>query len=150
MFPKDPQRMYVEDINLAKEALDNASKLIESRLSMIEKIDAHPLSWSVSTQFQKMKRAKTDDEDDKLFAAAEKKVKEDKKAKEDEARLRKISSGKQKLNFVSKAPFGKFGNAVDFLLVEQGFRFCFVDQGRRCSLLHCVMIENFGNYGFLG
>ena len=106
--------MFLEDVNLAKEALNNASKLIESRLSMIEKIDAHPLSWPVATQFQKMKRAKTDDEDDKLFAAAEKKVKEDKKAREDEARMRKTSSGKQKLNFVSKSSFGRFGNEFEF------------------------------------
>ena len=35
--------MYVEDVNLAKESLAKALQLIESRMTMIEKVDAHPL-----------------------------------------------------------------------------------------------------------
>ena len=102
--------MYIEDVNLAKDALGNALKLIESRMAMIERIDAHPLSWPVATQYQKMKRAKVDDEDDKIFAAAEKKVKDEKKAKSDEAKQRQ--TGKQKLNFVSKSAYGRYGEWI--------------------------------------
>ena len=69
--------MFIEDVTLAKEALDRATALIDARMNMIEKVDNHPLSWPVATEYQKLKRARTDDEDDKLFAAAEKKVKDE-------------------------------------------------------------------------
>ena len=103
--------MYLKDVNLAKEALDNAMKLIDSRMSMsyVERIDDHPLSWPVATEYQKMKRAQSDGEDDKIFAAAEKKVKEERTKKSDEAKQRQIAVGKQRMNFVPKASYGKFG-----------------------------------------
>ena len=107
--------MYVEDITLAKEALEKAATLIEGRMSMIEKVDAHPLSWPVATEFQKMKRARVDNEDDKLFAAAEKKVKEDRKVKNEEARSKAQTTGKQRMNFMQKPSMsqGRFGNAFE-------------------------------------
>ena len=103
--------MYAEDVTLAKESLERATALIDARMNMIEKVDNHPLSWPVATEFQKLKRAKTDDEDDKLFAAAEKKVKEERKAKNDEAKLKAQTAGRQRLNFASRPshPQGRFG-----------------------------------------
>ena len=103
--------MYVEDVNLAKESLAKALQLIESRMTMIEKVDAHPLSWPVATEFQKMKRARTEDEDDKIFAAAEKKVKEDRKQKNEEARVKSQATNKQKINFMPRPQYqNRFGN----------------------------------------
>ena len=79
--------MYKEDVLLAKKAVNDAVKLVDARMQMIERIDKHPLSWPVAAEFQKLKRAKTGDaEDEKLFAAAEKKVKEAKMAKSAENR----------------------------------------------------------------
>ena len=103
--------MYVEDITLAKEALERATSLIDARMSMIEKVDNHPLSWPVATEFQKLKRARTDDEDDKLFAAAEKKVKDERKAKNEEAKLKAQTAGRQRLNFAQRPMHlqGRFG-----------------------------------------
>jgi len=103
--------MYMEDITLAKEALERATSLIDTRMNMIEKIDTHPLSWPVATEFQKLKRARADDEDDKLFAAAEKKVKEQRKAKNDEAKLKAQTAGRQRMNFMQRPSQlqGRFG-----------------------------------------
>ena len=111
---KELARMYVEDVNLAKESLEKVDKMIESRMSMIEKVDTHPLSWPVATEFQKMKRARCEGEDDKLFAAAEKKVKEDRKTKNDEAKLKTQTGSKQKLSFMQRPsqPQGRFGNVT--------------------------------------
>ena len=68
----------------------------------LEKVDRHPLFWPVFTQFQKLKRAQIDDEDDKLFAAAEKRVKpllkEERKAKNDEAKFKAQTAGRQRIN----------------------------------------------------
>ena len=64
-----------DDIFAARDALGEAILQVDSRMSMIERIDAHPLSWPVATEFQKMKRARpADQEDEKLFQEAEKKV----------------------------------------------------------------------------
>ena len=68
------------------------SSLIDAQNIMIEKVNNNPLSWAVATKFQKLKRARTDDEDDKLFAAAEKKLKDERKAKKDEAKLKAQTS----------------------------------------------------------
>ena len=58
-------------------------------MTMIEKIDKHPLSWPVATEYQRLKRARTDNsEEDKLFALAEKKVQEDRKVRNDEAKAK--------------------------------------------------------------
>ena len=112
--------MYMEDITLAKEALERATSLIDTRMNMIEKIDTHPLSWPVATEFQKLKRARADDEDDKLFAAAEKKVKEQRKAKNDEAKLKAQTAGRQRMNFTQRPSQlqGRFGKVCgDFCTV---------------------------------
>ena len=101
--------MYREDLLLAKDAISETLKLCDARLDMIEKIDAHPLSWPVATEFQKMKRAKTEDtEDAKLFAMAEKKIKDQKKAKLDEAKMK--SSARQKVVLQPRNSYPRFGN----------------------------------------
>ena len=96
--------MYVEDIILAKEALKGAAKFIEAQISLIEKRDLHPLSWAVATEFRKLKRTRLDmdSEDDKIFVAAEKKVKEDE------------AKSEQKITFMQRPsePQGRFGNVV--------------------------------------
>ena len=86
-------------------------KLVESQMEMIERIDKHPLSWPVATEFQKLKRMKPGNaEDDKLFSLAEKKVKEDKKLRNEEARAK--SNVKQRLSFLPKGQPKGFGNDV--------------------------------------
>ena len=58
--------------------------MVTNRMEMIERIDKHPLSWPVATEFQKLKRAKTGSlEDEKLFLQAEKKVADDRKKREE-------------------------------------------------------------------
>ena len=106
--------MYMEDVNLAKEALDRATSLIDARMKMIERVDSHPLSWPVATEYQKLKRAKTDDEEDKLFAAAEKKVKDERKVKNDEAKLKAQNAGRQRMNLTQRPsqPQGRFGKVL--------------------------------------
>ena len=80
---KNPEKLSWDDIHIVKEAVSDAIKLIDSRMDMIEKIDKHPLSWPVATEFQKLKRSKTcDAEDEKLFIQAEKKVTEDRKQRQ--------------------------------------------------------------------
>jgi hypothetical protein len=65
---KKPETMSVDNFHIARDAVDEAAKKVTTRMSMIEKIDKHPLSWPVATKFQRLKRAKPeDDEDDKLF-----------------------------------------------------------------------------------
>ena len=106
---KDPEAMYKEDLILAKDAIAETLKLVDARLDLIEKMDAHPLSWPVATEFQKMKRAKTEDtEDAKLFALAEKKIKDQKKAKSDEAKTK--SSFKQKVFLQPRNARPRLGN----------------------------------------
>ena len=110
-FSKDPDNLYREDVILAKEAVGEALKLIDARMDMIEKIDSHPLSWSVATEYQRMKRARTEDtEDAKLFALAEKKVKEQKKIKLDEAKSK--TAFRQKVALQSRNAAPRFGNVV--------------------------------------
>ena len=99
----------MEYVQLAREAVADSMKLVEARMSMIERIDKHPLSWPVATEYQKLKRARTDDaEDDKIFAAAEKKVKEERKAKNDEAKSK--AQTKQRVTFQSRQSLGGPGN----------------------------------------
>ena len=103
--------MYREDVILAKEAVAESLKLIDARMDMIEKIDSHPLSWSVATEYQKMKRARPEDtEDAKLFALAEKKVKEQKRAKLDEAKAK--STFRQRVALPSRNATPRFGNVA--------------------------------------
>ena len=74
------------DIFAAREALEEAAAKIDARMAMIERIDAHPLSWPVATEFQRMKRARPcDNEEEKLFKEAEKKVQADRKKREEAA-----------------------------------------------------------------
>ena len=55
-------------------------------MGMIERIDSHPLSWPVATEFQKMKRSRpADQEDEKLFQEAEKKVAAEKRKRDPSA-----------------------------------------------------------------
>ena len=104
---KDPDNLLREDVLLAKESTDEALKLVDARMAMIEKIDKHPLSWPVATEYQKLKRSREEDtEDAKLFALAEKKVKEYKKIKNDEA---KEKSARQKVVFQPRDPSRRFG-----------------------------------------
>ena len=81
---QDPENLAWDDIFAAREAIGEATKLVDSRMGMIERIDTHPLSWPVATEFQKLKRAKsTNIEDEKLFLQAEKNVSEERKKRED-------------------------------------------------------------------
>jgi hypothetical protein len=94
---KQPEKMSVDEFHVAKESVDKAAELVRARMEMIEKIDKHPLSWPVATEFQKLKRAKPkDDGDDKLFQQAEKKVLNERKKREDEqkAKMRSTSSNR--------------------------------------------------------
>jgi hypothetical protein len=86
---KKPEIMTVDEFHIAKDAVEEASKMVTDRMSMIEKIDKHPLSWPVATEFQRLKRAKPeDDEDDKLFQQAEKKVLTERKKRDEDSRAR--------------------------------------------------------------
>ena len=105
----------MEDVELAREAVTDSMKLVEARMFMIERIDKHPLSWPVATEYQKLKRARTDDlEDNKFFAPAEKKVKEERKAKNDEAKSK--GQTKQRITFQSRQSLGGPGNVKWYLL----------------------------------
>ena len=96
---------------LAKDSIADSLKLVEARMNMIERIDKHPLSWPVATEYQKLKRMKAGNaEDDKLFSLAEKKVKEDKKSRNDEAQAK--STEKQRLSFLLKGQPKRFGNTI--------------------------------------
>ena len=146
--------MYVEDVNLARESLEKVTNMIELRMTMIEKVDVHPLSWPVATEFQKMKRARCEGEDDKLFAAAEKKVKEDRKSKNDEAMLKTQATGKQRINFVQKSSLsqGSFGNVARLRskMTTAQYKFCFVCSGSQILSENHVVISLYDrNYGFL-
>ena len=73
-----------DDIFAAREAIDDGIKQVDARMSMIEKIDAHPLSWPVATEFQKLKRAKPEDQEtEKLFKEAERIVTADRKKRDE-------------------------------------------------------------------
>ena len=141
--------MYMEDVNLAKEALDRATSLIDARMKMIERVDSHPLSWPVATEYQKLKRAKTDDEDDKLFAAAEKKVKDERKVKNDEAKLKAQNAGRQRMNLTQRPsqPQGRFGKVCGetrFDVIIQNYlpRFCFVGSESAFTMLNSVILSH--------
>ena len=72
------------DIAAARDALEESLGKIDARMAMIERIDAHPLSWPVATEYQRMKRARPcDKEEEKLFQEAEKKVAADRKKREE-------------------------------------------------------------------
>ena len=91
-------------------------------MDMIEKIDRHPLSWPVATEYQKLKRAKPEDtEDAKLFALAEKNVKEFKKARNDKAKGKSVV--RQKIVFQPRTQQRRFGK----VLVTR-FRVCTISQ----------------------
>jgi hypothetical protein len=86
---KRPETMSVDEFHIARDAVDEAAKMVTTRMSMIEKIDKHPLSWPVATEFQRLKRAKPeDDEDDKLFQQAEKKVLTERKKRDEDSKAR--------------------------------------------------------------
>ena len=83
------------DIIAARDALEEATAKIDARMAMIERIDAHPLSWPVATEFQRMKRARPcDNEEEKLFKEAEKKVAADRKKREEAAASAKAAANK--------------------------------------------------------
>jgi hypothetical protein len=46
---KKPETMSVDDFHIATDAVEEATKLVTTRMAMIEKIDKHPLSWPVAT-----------------------------------------------------------------------------------------------------
>ena len=82
-------------------------------MTMIEKIDKHPLSWPVATEYQRLKRARTDNsEEDKLFALAEKKVQEDRKVRNDEAKAK--AAARQRVFLQPKNQMRRIGK-VTFL-----------------------------------
>jgi hypothetical protein len=90
---KNPDKMTVDEFHVAKDSVTKAVELVGVRMEMIEKIDKHPLSWPVATEFQKLKRAKPEDDgDDKLFLQAEKKVLTDRRKREDEQKAKSRSS----------------------------------------------------------
>ena len=100
-----------EDVFLARDSIGATMELVEARMDMIEKIDRHPLSWPVATEFQKLKRAKPQDtEDAKLFALAEKNVKEFKRAKNDEAKEK--TAMRQKIVYQPKTQPRRFGKVL--------------------------------------
>ena len=108
MLFKDPERLYREDVLLAKEAVTASLKLVDARMSMIEKIDKHPLSWPVATEYQRLKRAKTENaEEDKLFALAERKVQDDRKVKNDEAKAK--AAARQRIFLQPKSQIRRIG-----------------------------------------
>ena len=83
------------DIHSGRESIGEALKMVSTRMEMIERIDGHPLSWPVATEFQKLKRAKTGNlEDEKLFVQAEKKVAEDRKKREEAAGGQRASTAR--------------------------------------------------------
>jgi hypothetical protein len=90
---KQPEKMSVDEFHVAKDSVDKAAELVRARMEMIEKIDKHPLSWPVATEFQKLKRAKPEDDgDNKLFQQAEKKVLNERKKREDEQKAKTRST----------------------------------------------------------
>ena len=148
---KDPSKLFMEDVNLAREAMTAALKLVDARMAMVEKVDKHPLSWPVATEYQKMKRARSDDaEDDKLFAAAEKKVKEDRQSRSEEAKAKASNYGKQRLSLQSRpsTSYGRSGNvgvqpnlvrviSWNWLKSGAGFPICATYNFRAPHLLLC-------------
>ena len=102
---KSPELAW-DDIFAARDALAETFKFVDDRMAMIERIDKHPLSWPVATEFQRLKRAKTGDaEDEKLFQQAEKKVEADRKKREETAAAQRASTSKNNDRFhFSKKP----------------------------------------------
>ena len=83
-----------------------------------------------------MKRLRSDGKDNKLFAAAKKKVKEDKKAKNEEARQRQTAAGKQRMNLMPKASYGKFGKDFYLYLVVTEMPVLLCEIRHAATLLH--------------
>ena len=102
-----------DDIFAARDALAETFKFVDDRMTMIERIDKHPLSWPVATEFQQLKRAKTGDaEDKKLCQQAEKKVEADRKKREETAAAQRASNTKQNDRYhFSKKP-GKINQSA--------------------------------------
>lgn len=91
---KSPELNWA-DITVGRDEIGATLKLVENRMGMIERIDAHPLSWPVATEFQRLKRAKTGDhEDEKLFQQAEKKVSDERKKREESAVAQRAGSAR--------------------------------------------------------
>ena len=118
---QSPDSMGWDDIFAARDAISEGMKLIDARLKMIERIDAHPLSWPVATEFQRLKRAKEGNvEDEKLFTQAEKNVTEERKKRE-EAQKGTAKGGYDRFHFSKKQ--GKpwfsalFGSGAGLLLI---------------------------------
>ena len=79
------------------------SSLIDSKLFIIEKVDSSPLSWSLGTEFQKLKRVKVvEGEDHKLIQLAEKKVEAKREA--EAVKARKVAEKRDR----QQAPQRKF------------------------------------------
>lgn len=91
---KDPETMGWDDVFAARDSLSDAMRKVDERLRMIERIDKHPLSWPVATEYQRLKRAKTGDvEEEKVFAQAEKNVAEANKKREEASKKAAVAKG---------------------------------------------------------
>ena len=91
---KSPELNWA-DITIGRDEIGATLKLVENRMAMIERIDAHPLSWPVATEYQRLKRAKTGDhEDEKLFQQAEKKVSDKRKKREELVNAQRASTAR--------------------------------------------------------
>jgi hypothetical protein len=76
---QNPEEMGLDDAILAK-AVNQARALILQRMRNIEKVDAHPLSWSVYNEYSQLKKkSEGNEEDDKIWDKAEKLAEEKKK-----------------------------------------------------------------------
>ena len=103
---QDPEKMQWDDVFAARDAIAEATKLVDNRMKLIERIDAHPLSWPVATEYQKLKKAKEGSgsaEDEKLFSQAEKNVADERKKREDRPKAGTSRSGYDRFHY-SKRP----------------------------------------------
>ena len=103
---QDPEKMGWDDVFAARDAIAQATKLVDTRMQLIERIDAHPLSWPVATEYQKLKKAKEGSggvEDEKLFLQAEKNVAEERKKREDTQKASTAKPGYDRFHY-SKRP----------------------------------------------
>ena len=114
---KSPELNWA-DITIGRDEIGATVKLVENRMAMIERIDAHPLSWPVATEYQRLKRVKTGDhEDEKLFQQAEKKVSDERKKREESVNAQRSGSARGVDRFHYKRP-GTVGPLPFFCFVR--------------------------------
>ena len=115
---KSPELNWA-DITIGRDEIGATLKLVANRMAMIERIDAHPLSWPVATEFQRLKRAKTGDtEDEKLFQQAEKKVSDERKKREESVNTQRASTarGYDRYHFTKRPGSGGSFSSFCFVL----------------------------------